>query len=291
MLLMNLSVWESCRVTLRLPTIKALFAEATHCAYPGCAEPLVFEDAGRGVRTIAVQIAHIRSAKPDGPRHDPEYPVDKVNEEENLLLLCGKHHPAVDQNESTFTTEELERWKAAQVAQAGGTVVDDADISRHVRSLESSIEAVLSILRPSVAVEAVGGQMVDGALISVPLPALSSIHIDDRATLGERVLSVQVTNSSAVGIDVTGSGLDVDLGDLSDAHVRWLLTGGSLNHAYPCRLDGRSTRQWHVPMESVRITLAGLPSVHRLRGFASLGDGSEVFGDWGDLEVVFEAVR
>jgi hypothetical protein len=27
-----------------LPTIKALFAEATHCAYLECTEPLVFED-------------------------------------------------------------------------------------------------------------------------------------------------------------------------------------------------------------------------------------------------------
>jgi len=60
---------------MRLPTIKALFAEAKHCAYPNCHEPLVFEDAERGVRTIAVRIAHIRSAKTNGPRYDPENPV------------------------------------------------------------------------------------------------------------------------------------------------------------------------------------------------------------------------
>ena len=82
-----------------LPTIKALFAQATHCAYPGCNEPLVFEDASRCVRSIAVQIAHIRSEKPNGPRHEPAYPKEKINSEENLLLLCGKHHTPVDQNE------------------------------------------------------------------------------------------------------------------------------------------------------------------------------------------------
>jgi len=273
---------------MRRPTIKLLFAEATHCAHPNCREPLVFEDAGRGVRTIAVQIAHIRSAKIDGPRYDRNYPADKVNEEENLLLLCGKHHAAVDQNASTYTTMELEEWKAAQVKQAGGTVVDDAEISRHICLLESSIEAVLSILRPSVAVEVVGGQMVNGDLLSVPLPALGSIQIDSRATLGETLLSAQVTNSSAVGIDVTGSGIDIDLGDASDANAMWVFTGGLLNPGYPCRLEGQSTLLWHVPVQVVRTTLAGLPGMHRLRGFVSLGDGSKVFGDWINRDVLLD---
>jgi hypothetical protein len=71
-----------------LPTIKLLFATARTCAYPGCATPLVHIDEGRGVREIAVQIAHIRSAKPDGPRYDPAFPADRLNREENLLLLC-----------------------------------------------------------------------------------------------------------------------------------------------------------------------------------------------------------
>ena len=90
-----------------LPTIKTLFALATHCAYPGCSEPLIFEDRQRGVRAVGVQIAHVRSETPDGPRYDRCFPRSKLNEPENLLLLCGKHHTAVDQHESVFTTEEL----------------------------------------------------------------------------------------------------------------------------------------------------------------------------------------
>lgn len=75
-----------------LPTIKLLFATARTCACPPCATPLVFIDEDHGVREVAVQIAHIRSPKRDGPRHDPTFPADRLNREENLLLLCGVHH-------------------------------------------------------------------------------------------------------------------------------------------------------------------------------------------------------
>ncbi len=51
-------------------------------------DPLVFGDRCRGVRSVAVQIAHIRSPKPDGPRHDPGFPTDELNREDTLLLPC-----------------------------------------------------------------------------------------------------------------------------------------------------------------------------------------------------------
>ncbi|MFF8657539.1 hypothetical protein [Streptomyces huasconensis] len=98
-------------------TIKLLFGSASHCAYPECTEPLVFKDRGR--LTVVAQIAHIRSEKPNGPRHEPDYDEALLNSFENLLLLCGKHHPPVDQHESTYSAEELEDWKAAQTAQTG----------------------------------------------------------------------------------------------------------------------------------------------------------------------------
>jgi hypothetical protein len=54
-----------------------------------------------------------------GPRHDPGYPEESLDAFENLLLLCGRHHAAVDQHESCYAVEELEDWKARQVAQSG----------------------------------------------------------------------------------------------------------------------------------------------------------------------------
>jgi hypothetical protein len=42
-----------------LTTIKALFTEASACAYPGCDEPLIFHE--RGKTTVVAEIVHIRS--------------------------------------------------------------------------------------------------------------------------------------------------------------------------------------------------------------------------------------
>ncbi|WP_432855263.1 hypothetical protein ACQPXB_21955 [Amycolatopsis sp. CA-161197] len=103
-------------------TIKLLFARARRCAFPGCTEGLVLEDRDR--LTVVAQIAHIRSEKPDGPRHEPTYADELINEEENLLLLCGKHHKPVDDHESVYPVAELLSWKREQTA-AGG------DLSEH----------------------------------------------------------------------------------------------------------------------------------------------------------------
>jgi hypothetical protein len=111
-----------------LPTLKLLFATARTCAYPGCATALIFNDEGRGVWEIAVQIAHIRSPKRDGPRHDPDFPSERLNSPENLLLLCGVHHHPVDRNGSQYTTEKLLEWKENQVIEGGGYLVQDDDL-------------------------------------------------------------------------------------------------------------------------------------------------------------------
>jgi hypothetical protein len=130
-----------------LPVIKLLFATARTCAYPDCTIPLVFIDEDRDVREIAVQIAHIRSPKPDGPRHDPDFPHDKLNSDVNLLLLCGVHHHPVDRNGSKYSTEELLAWKRAQTAEGGGFTVQDDDIMGIAAKLESSLDELVKATR------------------------------------------------------------------------------------------------------------------------------------------------
>ena len=39
---------------------------------------------------------HIVSAVSTGPRHDPEFPREKLNDHANLLLLCKVHHKLID---------------------------------------------------------------------------------------------------------------------------------------------------------------------------------------------------
>ncbi|MFC9250001.1 HNH endonuclease signature motif containing protein [Amycolatopsis thailandensis] len=109
-------------------TIKLLFARARYCAYPGCKEQLVLEHRAR--LTVVAEIAHIRSEKPDGPRYDPAYPALLINEEENLLLLCGKHHKPVDDHESVYPTDELLDWKRSQVAATSERQLSDGQVER-----------------------------------------------------------------------------------------------------------------------------------------------------------------
>jgi len=99
------------------PTLKYLFGTASHCAHPECTQPLIARE--RDSLTVLVEIAHVRSEKPNGPRYDPDYTRTEINSLNNLLLLCPQHHKPVDDNASDYTVAELEQWKEAQVAQPG----------------------------------------------------------------------------------------------------------------------------------------------------------------------------
>ncbi|MGH7487940.1 MAG: HNH endonuclease, partial [bacterium] len=100
-------------MSITLATSKVLWARARdQCAFPGCQQALTQEstDAATGeVRTTPVgEQAHIRSSKPDGPRHDHNYPASRVHTHENLILLCPTHHARVDANKGAeFTVEAL----------------------------------------------------------------------------------------------------------------------------------------------------------------------------------------
>jgi hypothetical protein len=48
------------------------------------------------------------------------YPVELINSEENLLLLSGTHHKAIDTHASVYRVDELLDWKRRQVAEARG---------------------------------------------------------------------------------------------------------------------------------------------------------------------------
>lgn len=96
---------------------------------------------------MIAEIAHIRSERPDGPRHDPTYAGD-VNEPENLLLLCGRHHRPVDRHEAVYSIAELESWKAVQQDAAGrGTPLTEADIRSYSRLSADEKKIMMDIAR------------------------------------------------------------------------------------------------------------------------------------------------
>lgn len=54
--------------------------------------------------------AHIVSDRPEGPRHRSLEP-EKVDDPDNLILLCPSHHTVVDKQDSHYSEERLRRIK------------------------------------------------------------------------------------------------------------------------------------------------------------------------------------
>lgn len=272
------------------PTIKLLFATARTCAYPDCQIPLVFEDPDRGVRSVAVQIAHIRSPKPKGPRHDPDYPEDKLNSDENLLLLCWTHHHPVDDDESKYTIEELLDWKKNQVTDRGGFIVGDNDITEIAARLESSLDQLVKATRLQIAVQFFGGRLGSPNILTVVQTDLDGLEeLGQRAgnyLRPGRLIGVGVVNRGPVGAEVQAAGIDIDHG--SSQPGPWNFSYVSNNFTewkIPCRIDGNTTRTWFETEDRIRTFVDRLYAQRGLipqqfRPWAHLGNGDRLEGDW-----------
>jgi hypothetical protein len=54
---------------------------------------------------------HIVSGKDHGPRYDAKFPPDRLDEPDNLILLCRVHHKMVDDQHETYTVDALHTLK------------------------------------------------------------------------------------------------------------------------------------------------------------------------------------
>jgi hypothetical protein len=240
-------------------TIKLLFGSASTCAYPGCAAELLFRD--RGKLTVVVQIAHIRSEKKKGPRHVPSYPKESLHSFENLLLLCGKHHPPVDQHESVYTVEELEQWKACQVAQTG-TQLSTSE-SRQV--IEQILQKWAELTEVKVAVELRGGRSVPNGVITGPLDSLMKVQSDDFNE--QTYIVVQVSNAGYVPVTVSAAGVEYSYqpGESVGLEHRFDLrvdAAGSVAGWTSGRLPNHSESNWCCRSEAVFNGLREVYGVH-----------------------------
>lgn len=95
------------KTTARILGIKS----GNRCAKPGCNNRLTEPATVNDPEVIIGQIAHIVSQADGGPRSDPSMPKDQRDQDANLLMLCGLHHPIADRQENSYTVEELREWK------------------------------------------------------------------------------------------------------------------------------------------------------------------------------------
>ncbi len=84
---------------------------AGRCSFKECHEECIEGATEFDEDVVVGEMAHINSDKEDGPRYDPNYPKELLHTYDNLILLCPTHHRLVDKQDSTYTAEELRKWK------------------------------------------------------------------------------------------------------------------------------------------------------------------------------------
>jgi hypothetical protein len=96
------------------PTVQAMLwgRAAARCEFEDCNRPVSMSDVTFENSNMAEK-AHIRAFSRGGPRATPEYPLKKLNDVENLMLLCLGCHQRIDQAgaEERYTVAVLERMK------------------------------------------------------------------------------------------------------------------------------------------------------------------------------------
>ena len=76
-----------------------------------CKNELIVDSTGQDDESVIADECHIISSKPNGPRHDPSYPADKLDSYDNMILLCRTHHKMIDDQSVTYTTNILRQMK------------------------------------------------------------------------------------------------------------------------------------------------------------------------------------
>ena len=101
-------------------TIKVLFGSSgNQCAYPDCTNPIIAPETEQSDATVVAYIRHIYAAADNGPRGKPDLTEEERNAPDNLILLCGHHHPVVDKQYETYPADLLRSWKKVHEAKFG----------------------------------------------------------------------------------------------------------------------------------------------------------------------------
>jgi hypothetical protein len=91
-------------------TRKILWARSgNRCA--SCRCKLVVDATVADPESVVGDECHIVSRKALGPRYDPAFPVERIDDADNLVLFCRVHHKIVDDQVGTYTVDVLRQLK------------------------------------------------------------------------------------------------------------------------------------------------------------------------------------
>lgn len=112
---MNNKIEPEVSGSVSVGTRTLLWAKAAgRCQYAGCNQSLIGDLVSGNAKLIQALVAHIVSAKPNGPRGDVIRSLLLVDDINNLMLLCHKHHRLIDfEEEDEHPEERLLAMKAS----------------------------------------------------------------------------------------------------------------------------------------------------------------------------------
>ncbi|MBS1677917.1 MAG: HNH endonuclease [Actinobacteria bacterium] len=123
--------------------IKVLWGAAAICSHPNCNKKLVAQATEEDEARSIGKICHIVASSDDGPRGDPDFPTEKRDDPENLILLCGTHHDEIDVQPNTYSIETLRKWKADHERWVDDTL-SDAVVALTFAELERVAKALVA---------------------------------------------------------------------------------------------------------------------------------------------------
>lgn len=94
-----------------------------------CKKEIVITSTAHDDESVVAEECHIISSRPNGPRHDPSYPVEKIDSYDNLILLCRTHHKMVDDQAATFIPDLLRQMKVNHEAWVSHKLEDQQEPS------------------------------------------------------------------------------------------------------------------------------------------------------------------
>lgn len=77
-----------------------------------CRQRLVVDETSADSESVVGDECHIISGAANGPRHDPGFDSDAIDDLDNLILLCRVHHKMIDDQCETYQADLLRQLKA-----------------------------------------------------------------------------------------------------------------------------------------------------------------------------------
>lgn len=136
--------------------LKALLQKSgNRCAFPGCPVTLTIQESDDST-VILSNVAHIVAQREDGPRGKFALPLDRRDEESNLMLLCPEHHKIIDSKPQLYSVERLRGMKEDHerlVQTAIGNAIDKKTKSGQLREqyhVEKIYSSLLEVVKTPV---------------------------------------------------------------------------------------------------------------------------------------------